>query len=125
MANSQVLTEPVIGKLSASCDKKCIEVKQDTLCKVTELEERIENQEMEENKRVNGLEIASEGFTIFAKFATDFDQQTFVPDVHKNRLVKRIDKAHKEGHLTDEQSEEMKKQVQSAAGFDPTRDKKG
>ena len=57
---------------------------------------------MEENKRVNGLEIASEGFTIFAKFATDFDQQTFVPDVHKNRLVKRIDKAHKEGHLTDE-----------------------
>jgi len=79
----QVLTESIIEKLSSKCNQACKKVKQDALSKVHEVEKKIENQEIEEKKRINGLEIATKGFTIISKFATDFDLQTFTPEVQR------------------------------------------
>ena len=82
-------------------------MKQDTLSKVNELEKKIENQEIDEKKRINWLEIATKGFTVISKIATDFDLQTFTPEVHRDRLIKKIENAHRAGYLTDDQSEEI------------------
>ena len=106
MAYSQVLTEPVIGKLSTNCDEKCIEVKQDTICKVTKMEKTIEKQEREEKKKLDGLDIATKGFKIFSKSVTDFDLQTYTPEVYRDRLIEKIENAQKAGHLTEDQSKE-------------------
>ena len=66
------------------------------------------------------MDIASDGFEKFATFATDFDLNTFVPEVHRDRLLEKIENAHEAGYLTEYQSNEMKAQVENAAGFDPT-----
>ena len=62
----------------------------------------------------------SSGFEKFAKFATDWNLNTFVPEVHRDRLLDKIENAHEAGYLTNDQSNEMKTQVINAAGFDPT-----
>ena len=94
-----------------------------TLCVlvlVSELESEIEKQSKDWDEETKRLNIVSAGFEAFAKFATDFDLNTFVPEVHRDRLLEKIENAHEEGYLTEDQSNEMKTQVENAAGFDPT-----
>ena len=120
MAHSQVLTEPVIEQLSANCDKYCTQAKQDALILVGELESEIEKQRKAWNDETRRLAIASDGFKKFSKFATDWDLSTFTPEVHRDRLLEKVENARKAGYLTEEQSNEMKTHVENAAGFDPT-----
>ena len=102
MAHFQVLTEPVIEQLSANCDKECTEAKQDVLFIVSELESEIEKQSKDWDEETKRLNIVSAGFEAFAKFATDFDLNTFVPEVHRDRLLEKIENAHEEGYLTED-----------------------
>ena len=123
MTHFQVLTEPVIEQLSANCDKICTEAKQDAFSKIGKLETELEKQmkdwnEQNDNAREQ-LRIASSGFKEFAKFAKDWDLNTFVPEVHKDRLLEKIKNAHEAKYLNDDQFKEMNKQVEDAAGFDP------
>ena len=119
MAHFQVLTEPVIKQLSANCDKICTDAKQDAFSKIGKLETEIETQMKDWNEQTKRLEIASSGFEKLTKFAKDWDLNTFVPEVHRDRLLEKIDNAQIEGHLTKNQSSEMKIRVKDAAGFDP------
>ena len=120
MKSSQVLTEPVIEQLSANCNKNCTNAKQDAFSKIDELETEIEKQMKDWNEQTMRLDLASSGFEKFAKFATDWNLNTFVPEVHRDRLLDKIENAHEAGYLTNDQSNEMKTQVINAAGFDPT-----
>ena len=123
MTHFQVLTEPVIEQLSANCDKKCTEAKQEAFPKIDKLETELKNQMKDWNRDWNEettrLNIASAGFDEFAKFAKDWDLNTFVPEVHKDRLLEKIKNAHDAKYLDDNQFKEMNKQVEDAAGFDP------
>ena len=124
MTHFQVLTEPVIEQLSANCDKICTEAKQDTFSKIGKLETEIEKQMKDWNEQndnaMKRLRFASSGFEEFAKFAKDWDLNTFVPEVHRDRLLGKIEKAHKARYLTDDQARDMKTEVEKAVGFDPT-----
>ena len=100
MAHFQVLTEPVIKQLSAKCDKICTEAKEDAFCKIDILETELEKQMKDSNEQNDNareqLRIASSGFEEFAKFAKDWDLNTFVPEVHKDRLLEKIKNALKQ-----------------------------
>ena len=109
----------MIEQLSANCDKKCTEAKHEAFSTIDKLETELKKQMKDWNEETTSLDIASAGFDAIAKFATDWDLNTFVPEVHRDRLLEKIKNAHNAGYLTDDQSNEMKKQVEDAAGFDP------
>jgi len=118
--NEQALTPQVIEKLSADCDQNCIEEKQKTLVKIAQIEDTVNEQEESWNKVTADLEKAEKVLEEISKFAFNYDLATFNSDIHKKRLVEKIDNAHKQGYLNDNQYKLMKEQVENAADFDPT-----
>ena len=117
---SKALTPQVIEKLSADCDQNCIEEKQKTLVKIAQIEDTVNEQEESWNKVTADLEKSKKFLEELSKFAFNYDLATFNSDVHKKRLVEKIDNAHKQGYLNDNQYKLMKEQVENAADFDPT-----
>ena len=115
-----VLTEQVIERLSSNCDNKCTEAKQDALSKIDKLESNLEKEMKDWRETTRRLSVASAGFDAFGNSAKDFDLNTFVPEVHRDRLLGKIEKAHKARYLTDDQARDMKTEVEKAVGFDPT-----
>ena len=58
MTHFQVLTEPVIEQLSANCDKKCTEAKQEAFPKIDKLETELKNSKKYRSNEIHTITIS-------------------------------------------------------------------
>ena len=112
--------DAIAKKLKENSDESCL----------TNQENALEVSEIAKNKTVNYFEKKEEetklylketslAFEAVSKLAVKYSEDVVRPDVVKQRLIEKIEKASDFGYLTPAQRNQMNKAVSDATSFDP------